>query len=115
MKTVTEIISKPSDMPLKKNGGMVTLFYPATEEVRDFWPVDAKEAMKNGWHPKPEKVLLVESVKTVPAMSDAPIIPLAESNNPAVTDAVSEEANPVGGTTTRKSRRGYASEPSDTK
>lgn len=104
MKTVTEIISKPSDVPLKKNGGMVTLFHPATEQIRDFWPVDAREAMQNGWVPKPEKVLLVESAIAAPVMP--------ESAAPATPDNPAEEI-PSG--VTRKSRRGYASEPSDTK
>lgn len=112
MKTVTEIISKPSDVPLKKNGGMVTLFHPATEQIRDFWPVDAREAMRNGWVPKPEKVLLVESAIVAPVMPEAPVVPSVESAAPATPDNPAEEI-PSG--VTRKSRRGYASEPSDTK
>lgn len=111
MKTVTEIISKPSDLPRKKNGGMVTLFHPETEEIRDFWPVDAREAMKNGWQPKPEKVLLVEPAKP-PVMSDVPIVPSAEV--PAATEApAADESIPSG--SYRNKRRGSVSEPSDTR
>lgn len=111
MKTVTEMISKPSEMPLKKNGGMVTLFHPVTEEIRDFWPVNAREAMKNGWQPKPEKVLLMEvprAQESQPAPTIMPAAPAPVSSTPPVEESVPSSSF-------RKSRRGYASEPSDTK
>jgi len=108
MKTVTEIISKPSEVPLKKNGGMVTLFHPVTEEIRDFWPIDAREAMRNGWVPKPEKVLLMEPARTPEVAPVAPPVP-AVADLPAPSEEVTVSNS------FRKSRRGSISEPSDTK
>jgi hypothetical protein len=100
MKTITEVIAKPSSIPTKKNGGMVTLFHPGTEEIRDFWPIDAKEARQNGWVTKPERAFLVEAPKEV---VNPPGVPSAGPSAPSPSDVAGTEETVGSGA--RRSRR----------
>lgn len=99
MKTITEVITKPSSIPQKKNGGMVTLFHPVTEEVRDFWPIDAKEATRNGWVAKPERAFLVEAPREE---ANPPFVPAANQPAPPADVGGADEAVGSGARRTRR-------------